>query len=158
MAPVGKFQGRFFGQVEAYLLAKCAFYSCSKCAKPFYGGLIDCERELRLEMTTKKEDLLCKGCVAKTIDVGNCVCKEHGHKFITWKCCFCCKEALFRCGMTYFCDDCHRDGGKGGKDCDGINCPLGVPHPPASKDPLKAMYPLGCSLCRKVKVLGNCDI
>ena len=35
-------------------------------------------------------------------------------------------------------------------DCTGgPDCPLGIPHPPASLNPIKAMYPLGCSLCRK---------
>jgi len=34
------------------------------------------------------------------------------------------------------------------KDCGGINCPLGVAHPPASKDPVKSSFPLGCGICR----------
>ena len=34
------------------------------------------------------------------------------------------------------------------EDCGGVDCPLGVPHPPASHNAMKAMYPLGCSLCR----------
>ena len=34
------------------------------------------------------------------------------------------------------------------EDCGGVNCPLGVPHPPPCNDPKKSAYPLGCSLCR----------
>lgn len=157
MAPVSQTQGRYYGREVDYLLAKCAFYECWQCKKPFYGGLIDCERELRLETTTTKEDLLCKGCVSKKIDAGSCYCQKHGHKHITWKCCFCCSEALFRCGMTYFCDPCHSRGGVI-NDCGGVDCPLGVTHPPASREPLKAMFPLGCSLCRKAKALGTSEI
>ena len=36
-----------------------------------------------------------------------------------------------------------------------MNCPLGVPHPSASRDPLKSMFPLGCSLCRMEKGAAN---
>ena len=68
---------------------------------------------------------------------------------------FCCSEALFRCGNTYYCEYHHNNYGRCViNDCGGVNCPLGVPHPPASEDPLKSMYPLGCSLCR-VKTKGN---
>lgn len=48
-------------------------------------------------------------------------------------------------------ETCRNAGEPEPKDCGGVNCPLGVAHPPASNDPFKAMYPLGCSLCRKIK-------
>lgn len=60
----------------------------------------------------------------------------------------CCSEALYKCGTSYFCEECHDDGDGELYDCGGVDCPLGVPHPPASHNALKAMYPLGCSLCR----------
>ena len=42
-------------------------------------------------------------------------------------------------------------------DCGGVDCPLGVPHPAASKNPIKSMYPLGCSLCR-IKTYGAAQV
>ena len=137
----------WYGKFKEYILHKCAFYECHDCKKPFYGGTNDCAEELDLASSTNKEDLKCRSCVIKMIGGGQYNCSTHGHKFITWKCHLCCKEALFRCGISYFCESCHRDGGVSAIDCKGKNCPLGVPHPPAG-DPIKSMYPLGCSLCR----------
>lgn len=39
--------------------AKAAFYECADCKKPFFGGTIDCARELALETKTKQKDLKC---------------------------------------------------------------------------------------------------
>ena len=98
---------------------------------------------------------MCKGCMIQSIGGGQFNCKKHGHKHITWKCFLCCSEALYKCGNSYFCDSCHqRAWDTPPQDCGGVNCPLGVPHPPASRDPMKSMYPLGCSLCRMEKGKG----
>ena len=86
-------------------------------------------------------------------------CLKHGHEHIVWKCHLCCSEALYRCGNRYTCEDCHSWGWleDHNRDCvGGANCPLGVPHPKASQDPIKGMYPLGCSLCRQTdKIAGE---
>ena len=159
MSPVTKAGGQFFNKPKEYLLAKCAFYQCKECSKPFYGGLADCERDLQMNETQSKDDLICKKCAIKQIGAGQYNCEKHGHKFITWKCYACCSEALYLCGSMYLCED-HHNGHLNGTykqneimDCGGVDCPLGVPHPTASKDPIKSMYPLGCSLCR-VKTYG----
>ena len=47
------------------------------------------------------------------------------------------------------------------KDCHGINCPLGIPHPPPNKNPrLGGVFPLGCGICRseKLEILQNREI
>ena len=47
------------------------------------------------------------------------------------------------------------------QDCHGINCPLGIAHPPPNKDPTKGgVFPLGCGICRseKLELLANKDI
>ena len=58
--------------------------------------------------------------------------------------------ALHHCfGTTYFCDRCHRTPNNPEiRDCCGVNCPLGVPHPPADRDVKKSTYALGCNICR----------
>ena len=59
---------RLNGQTdEAALLAlamqQCTFYQCTKCEKPYFGGMQDCQAQLGLEeSSTTKEDLLCKEC------------------------------------------------------------------------------------------------
>ena len=64
--------------------------------------------------------------------------------------------ALFHCfGTTYFCKRCHDerwDLKNKTEDCGGVNCPLGVHHPPANKDYTKSTFPLGCGLCRSEKL------
>ena len=98
--------------------------------------------------TTKKEDLICKACAVKEIGGGQYNCPIHGHKYITWKCHKCCREALYLCGTAYFCEYHHDQVGEPSYDCGGVDCPLGVKHPPISDNPKKNMFPLGCSLCR----------
>jgi len=86
-------------------------------------------------------------------------CDKHGKEQIDWKCMFCCSVALFHCfGTHYFCNACHDEYCRPPynqvetKDCNGVNCPLGVPHPAASMDHTKSTFPLGCGLCRSDKL------
>ena len=62
---------------------------------------------------------------------------------------FCCSEALFVCGggRFYYCEHCH-DRERKYEDCFGVNCPLGVAHPPPSDKVKLSAMPLGCSACR----------
>ena len=86
----------------------------------------------------------------KDMGVGTGVCRVHGKEHMTWKCMYCCSEALFICGDTFFCEYCH-DVERKNEDCGGINCPLGVPHPPifakGSNTIIKRPFPLYCSAC-----------
>ena len=70
---------------------------------------------------------------------------------------YCCSVALFCCfGTHYMCDPCHRRYNWGImplKDCHGVNCPLGIAHPPPHNDPRKGgVFPLGCGICRSEKM------
>ena len=97
----------------------------------------------------------CKDCQLKAYGAGQGECKIHGKAHIDWKCSYCCNVAMWHCfGTTYMCDRCHRTDPYGGKlyDCGGVNCPLGMPHPPAHKDPKKSTFPLGCGLCRSERL------
>ena len=103
-----------------------------------------------MEDTTRREDLICRPCLAKSMSVGRNICVNgHDAQFIDWKCMFCCSVALFNCGgALWFCDRCHDEGGKKFRDCGGKNCPLKIHHPPASRNAKKSAFHLGCSLCR----------
>ena len=107
---------------------------------------------------TKREDLVCQKCISKEFGAGQTNCEKHGQAQIDWKCQFCCNIALYHCfGTTYFCYPCHEDWNHGRgvtvKDCHGVNCPLGIAHPPANKNVHKgAVYPLGCGICRSEKL------
>lgn len=134
----------------AFVEHRISFYECSKCSKPYFGGLIDCEQDQVMEDTTRREDLICRPCLVLSMSIGSNICRNgHGAEFIDWKCMFCCSVALFNCGgKMWFCDRCHDEGGRILRDCKGINCPLKVHHPPADRDVKKSGFPLGCSLCR----------
>ena len=90
----------------------------------------------------------------KAYGAGQKVCEKHGTQQIDWKCNFCCSVALFHCfGTTYFCNRCHNEHSNNVvRDCNGVNCPLGMPHPPASKDLSVSTFPLGCGICRSERL------
>ena len=144
----------YFGKPQEFANHRCSFYQCHECKKPYFGGLIDCEQEMGMEDTTRREDLICRPCLMKEMSIGANICRNgHGAEFIDWKCMYCCRVALFSCcgGTKWFCDPCHRDPYKAmrnPKNCNGKNCPLKIPHPPASNNFKKSAFPLGCSICR----------
>ena len=146
--------GHYEGNLLELAMHTCAFYQCNDCKKPYFGGMIDCQRQLGVEENAKKENLRCKSCQLKAYGAGQKECDKHGEEQIDWKCMYCCSVALFCCfGTHYFCERCHdeycdNDEVVKIRDCKGKNCPLGVPHPPASDDYTKSTYPLGCGLCR----------
>ena len=115
---------------------------------------------------TQKEDLLCQDCLLKTIGAGQTKCEKHGTAQIDWKCQFCCSVALFCCfGTHYMCESCHDNYDEEENmplhDCNGIDCPLGIPHPPPHQDPKQGgVFPLGCGICRseKMELLKNRDV
>ena len=108
LEPVSDPLSEWFEKPQEFVMAKCAFYQCFDCKKPFYGGQIDCERDMNNE-NTKKEDLICKECNIKQIGGGRANCEIHGHQYIAWKCYMCCKEALYLCsGTMYLCEYHHR--------------------------------------------------
>ena len=91
----------------------------------------------------------------KAYGAGEDRCEMHGKEQIDWKCMYCCSVALYNCfGTHYFCNRCHDEYLQSPynqvklRDCNGVDCPLGVPHPVASSDHTKSIFPLGCGLCR----------
>lgn len=101
---------------------------------------------------------MCQDCLLKEIGAGTTECDKHGTDQIDWKCMFCCSTALFCCfGTHYMCNACHDEYNRTMnpplKDCNGINCPLGMAHPPPSKNPREGgVFPLGCGICRSEKL------
>ena len=49
----------FQGDLKKWAVYKCAYYLCYTCNKPYFGGMVDCQQQLGLEESTKKEDLRC---------------------------------------------------------------------------------------------------
>ena len=145
---------------------KCTFYECYQCKKPYFGGLVDCQQDLNNE-NVGAESLLCQDCLLKEVGAGQTSCDKHGSKHIVWKCMFCCSQARYFCfGSHYFCKPCHDDWNRRVRavprmrrpplkyPCRGSaeKCPLGIAHPPPSKDPREGgIFPLGCELCRSEK-------
>ena len=61
---------RFQGDLLAFAMQQCTFYQCSKCEKPYFGGMADCQAQLNTEQTTSKEDLICKDCQLEAFGAG----------------------------------------------------------------------------------------
>lgn len=117
--------------------------------------MVDCQAQLGVEERANKEDLRCRDCTMQAYGAGKETCDKHGDEHIDWKCMFCCSVAVWHCfGTHFFCERCHNEYCEEPynevkiRDCNGVNCPLGVPHPPAHADPKKSTFPLGCGLCR----------
>jgi len=144
--------GKYFKNPEAFALDKLAYYPCSKCKQPYFGGQRRCE-EAAGEGQEKFDpsELVCGSCSSGSAQT----CQKHGKDFIEFKCRFCCSVASWFCwGTTHFCDGCHK------KQCGGdyLNrkqknqlpqcigaqkCPLKVAHPPTGEE-----FALGCGLCK----------
>lgn len=88
---------------------KYAFYLCSHCKEPYFGGTIACADDLLLEDSSQKpvEQRLCTACAPQS----QIVCRnpqEHG-RYLVWKCRYCCQPSTHVCyGNVHFCDDCHK--------------------------------------------------
>jgi F-box associated region len=88
---------------------KYAFYLCSHCEEPYFGGTIECADEFALEGSSDHppEQRFCTGCAPQS----QVVCRnpqEHGG-FLIWKCRYCCQPSTHVCyGNIHFCDDCHK--------------------------------------------------
>ena len=85
---------------------KYAFYLCSYCKEPYFGGTIECADALEPTRPSSAEQRLCVACTSHS----QTPCRnplEHA-RYIIWKCRFCCQPATHVCyGNTHFCDACH---------------------------------------------------
>mmetsp|Transcript_63091 Transcript_63091/g.162450 ORF Transcript_63091/g.162450 Transcript_63091/m.162450 type:complete len:589 (+) Transcript_63091:172-1938(+) len=153
-------------RIATLSMSKMAFFECSQCNEPYYGGEVECgggggvgeqEEEEDLDDDVQAAlamELVCRGCASK----GQLQCPEHGTEFLGWKCRYCCeREAHYFCfGTTHFCYVCHdlwqtdveqRRKLQAGKPCLGKDrCIFGGRHPPASRNG-RDEYALGCTIC-----------
>mmetsp|Transcript_3930 Transcript_3930/g.7489 ORF Transcript_3930/g.7489 Transcript_3930/m.7489 type:complete len:556 (-) Transcript_3930:1347-3014(-) len=110
-------------------MRKYAFYLCSHCKNPYFGGTIACADGLG--ESSALEAKLCPACAPQS----QSVCQnpsEHG-RYLTWKCRYCCAPSTHVCyGNVHFCDDCHDKHSSGvplrAIPCPGDSCPC--PKPP----------------------------
>ncbi|XP_061164967.1 E3 ubiquitin-protein ligase MYCBP2-like [Saccostrea echinata] len=145
--------GGYYKDPAGFAMDKYAYYMCSKCQEPYFGGEGRCQDEV--EEADPKE-LICPLCSDTT---KNKVCSRHGSDYLQYKCRYCCSLATYYCfGTTHFCDPCHSNhtmvhgkptsslpkcpAGPCGKQLIGCSCPLGIEHPPTGEE-----FVIGCALC-----------
>lgn len=147
----------FYRDPAGYAMHRFFYFMCSKCKNPYYGGE-GCA--LGDNVRFNPDDLVCTNCLPHSADAE---CPKHGRDFITYKCQFCCNEALFFCfGTTHFCDACHSNPGL----CQDLKSRGALPHCPAgplgkqlpgtrADCSMKSKHPepgeesiIGCSICR----------
>lgn len=153
-------KSRWYKNPLAYAMYRFAYYMCFKCGSPYYGGEARCGAAGAAAAAFKPEELVCSSCLPHGAEAE---CPKHGREYTTWKCRFCCSEALFFCfGTTHFCEECHNDpggmqetasagrlphcpAGPKGKQLSGsrAECPLKYKHGEPGEE-----QPLGCSVCR----------
>jgi len=145
----------YHNNISQFAMDRLAFYPCSKCKNPYFGGMKACEEAgQQQDEKYQSNDLVCGSCASGPNTKS---CQLHGKKFITYKCKFCCSIGTWYCwGSTHFCDDCHKKQEKGDylnrkpvsdlPKCLGPDkCPLGVEHPPNGV----SEFSLGCVVCMR---------
>eukprot|EP01059_Diplonema_ambulator_P030201 TRINITY_DN5073_c0_g1_i1.p1 TRINITY_DN5073_c0_g1~~TRINITY_DN5073_c0_g1_i1.p1 ORF type:complete len:801 (+),score=250.08 TRINITY_DN5073_c0_g1_i1:218-2404(+) len=133
---------RFYQRPMDFAQHVLCYYKCIKCAKPYFGGVQQCNVEEEANRPFRREELICGACVDKT------TCDVHGTEYIQFKCRYCCKPAVWFCwGTTHFCDSCHRVLPRPIPQCKGADtCPSGIDHPPNGQE-----FALGCVACLAIK-------
>jgi hypothetical protein len=127
----------FHNRLQEYAMFKLAFYECSKCQLPYYGGLKECraenpEEEKKLdEIKDEPQVLICGQCLSYSNSAAKTHCEKHGPDFIIYKCYYCCKQAIYICaGPRRYCEPCHTPTAKI-KACEGFEkCEFKGFHPP----------------------------
>jgi E3 ubiquitin-protein ligase MYCBP2 len=156
----------FFGKPAEFAMHRYNYYTCFRCAEPYFGGERDCGAEAGAQDGFDPSELVCPACSAGGAAE---VCAKHGTDFLEFKCRWCCSTAVWFCfGTTHFCEPCHNDheltsqpsveqlkaqGRLPSCPCGpslkalpaGTPCPLGVDHPPTGEE-----FALGCGICRNV--------
>jgi len=86
---------------EAY--RKYAFYLCSHCQEPYFGGTVACS-----DQEEEPEERLCAACTPQV------VCRRPTEHAVVYKCRYCCQPASFVCyGNVHFCSACHDENSRG---------------------------------------------
>eukprot|EP00931_Biecheleriopsis_adriatica_P073221 TRINITY_DN47550_c0_g1_i1.p1 TRINITY_DN47550_c0_g1~~TRINITY_DN47550_c0_g1_i1.p1 ORF type:complete len:584 (-),score=93.40 TRINITY_DN47550_c0_g1_i1:21-1772(-) len=157
-------------KIARIAMSKMAFFDCSQCHEPYYGGEVECGGVQEQDEEDLDEDvqaalameLVCRGCASK----GQLQCPEHGTEFLGWKCRYCCeREARYFCfGTTHFCHVCHDLWQSGveqrrklqmGRPCLGKDkCIFGGQHPAACRNG-RDEYALGCTICAQDTECGG---
>ena len=147
----------YYNNLDRFALDRLAFYKCNECNNPYFGGMKSCDQvNNENEMKYDKSQLVCGGCASG--DDRNS-CRTHGTTYISYKCKFCCNQAVWFCfGTTHYCEPCHQRAYEvkakpvselpkcPGKD----KCPLKMEHPPNGT----AEFSLGCVVCLIIIILA----
>ena len=77
--------GKYEGRPADYAMDLYAYYICSHCHQPYFGGRRQCEEAAaaRGEESYNEKDLVCGGCVLT--EGGGNGCAKHGKEFIEYK-------------------------------------------------------------------------
>ncbi|ETO23319.1 hypothetical protein RFI_13860 [Reticulomyxa filosa] len=120
----------YFNNIEKFAMDRLAFYMCSKCNQPYFGGMKACEEAgMEQEEAYKQEHLVCGSCAAGS-DTNTC--KMHGKKYVTYNA----KTGTYLNKLPI--DTLPKCPGR-------ASCPLGVEHPPNGKEE----FSLGCVVCMR---------
>lgn len=146
---------RYNGDASRYAMDIYSYYSCCKCKKPYFAGLIACGDGPDDDSISMCPD--CTDAASKKSGQAPTKCNKHGTDFIVWKCRYCCSPASFKCWNTHsFCDSCHTRQSNGEylsrmpssafPVCKNAQeCPLKIRHDHCVE------WCLGCSMCKTEK-------
>jgi len=149
---------KYKGSVVDLAMSKYNYYQCTKCKRPYFGGMAECGDGVAPPAGGGQggeqravDDLMCGKCSGAAMGMKQTSCKTHGDSYIEFKCRYCCEVASFFCwGHTHFCDSCHKKWGQGAfrKPASLVQkCKCKIQHVAnGTTQASEACY--GCSLCR----------
>jgi hypothetical protein len=85
-------KSRYYNNRVGYSTDRFAYYPCSKCRQPYFGGRRQCEEVKEGDEKFNANELVCGGCSAGP-NAQSCV--QHGKDYIEFKCKFCCAIATY---------------------------------------------------------------
>ena len=140
-----------------------AFYLCSHCQEPYFGGTVDCADNL-VENQDNEGERLCVACAPQP----QVICRnplEH-RGYLVWKCRYCCRPSTFFCyGNVHLCHECHSARNREPIPCRGNTChypkpPNSLVHSNGRTSQSEQVY--GCAWCQSTDRFqeppGSCNL
>ena len=98
--------GRFHGDARGFALHHFSFFQCFQCRSPYFAGARACaaaviggDGDAAAAAEIPREDLCCANCQNV---VSQEACKTHGSDWLSFKCRFCCANAVWHCWVRFF--------------------------------------------------------
>ncbi len=89
--------GRFFRDPRAFAMHHFSFFQCFECQAPYFAGAHACAPAVDGDEVNRR-DLVCGNCQSVQSQES---CAKHGNDWLSFKCRFCCANAVWHCWVCF---------------------------------------------------------